>query len=1229
MLAGVAAASGGDPRLLYQQAEQADGRAAVSLWRSLLEQSPEALAPEITSEAIRLRLIEDLIKAAQETGENAYYAQAMGSIRELSSTRNKAWSHVLLLRSQLLNDRSGAATGTYAEAVALLPELTSTQEHDEIAGGLVQALLTVRNGAPVAGRTGLEKARMLARFISREPYRADVQRDLAIAELLLDGQEDVKNVLVTPGPAAQMAFLRDRADAALTNGNDAEALRFALALPFESGRERDGLLMNISDKAAKAGEYALALKAVSGVGKLAGQGKEVLALQAAMIAAGELVRAEQLASMLAVPADAAAAWTRLAEAYHGLGYDLRAGRASAEMTALIPTIEDTAKRTAASASAARYLAMSGREEDALSVADQAPNIPARGDAYAWLALHKADAGAPAEAMEYFEESSLADAALRSRAAARIALAFVERKDPEEAADFLSDQEGLPPAELREARAAILHAFLARSETAEAEEFADDLADPASAVEAKGLLATHLHLDGKAEEADRQFTQIAADAKAISDDAERSRAYLGLAGAYIEAGRFEQAAPLIKGMQPKERQEAVALLTEGMARRGYGEQAQNYALKLPAGDIRDAALASLARELGKQQALRPAVTAAKQITQTSLRVNVFRDVAETQARQTDFYGLLQPDGAAMPNMRAVQEKEDSSMTLPASFPTSQEDGTSLEAFEEKTIDLVRSRNDDLLMQDAPRTEIGRKIPPIHEKQRLSYDATHVRKLVPASSRFRAARAYYMNSPYNLKFHFAAGNADFVRRQGTVVPDTITIESGVVDLSALHDYLQELGYGEYLSRESGRTYLLRRPLVIGPGASLVISAADTDELRMSVESGGYIVNSGDFYAVDVKLTGWSEQKQAPALVDKEPHEFRPFYATWSRSRTFMANTEQTALGYTNSKSYGMTISSGPRQFEKVQSRDYHRPTGILVDNSFRNFLYGFYSYEADNVVLVGNEYVDNMVYAIDPHDRSRWLTIAYNTTYDTHKKHGIIISREVNFSTILGNVTFANDGSGLMVDRFSTGSLIYANSSFDNGGDGLTVFESSCKLIASNRLFENKRAGIRVRNSLDVGIFFNEIRENRQAAVHGYVLNLKNEPAHRNRDFELDPYTDVTALSMVGNWIERNGVGIMGTDLAALYLRSNRFQSQSPKLMRGTWEKSAPRIFSSSHIEGDGLFITRRCVNGNIAVRHHCDFREKGYFPGDGQNNLIERIDENYCAQPLAPAQSAATVTGGNG
>jgi poly(beta-D-mannuronate) C5 epimerase len=90
--------------------------------------------------------------------------------------------------------------------------------------------------------------------------------------------------------------------------------------------------------------------------------------------------------------------------------------------------------------------------------------------------------------------------------------------------------------------------------------------------------------------------------------------------------------------------------------------------------------------------------------------------------------------------------------------------------------------------------------------------------------------------------------------------------------------------------------------------------------------------------------------------------------------------------------LSYSSGPDLVADL--RDQAQPTGAVVDSVFRNFYFGFHAYEAQNIHVVGNEYRDSIVYAIDSHDRSKGLTVAYNTAYGTQLRHGITVSREVN-------------------------------------------------------------------------------------------------------------------------------------------------------------------------------------------------------------------------------------------
>src|SRR3546814_14918680 len=86
----------------------------------------------------------------------------------------------------------------------------------------------------------------------------------------------------------------------------------------------------------------------------------------------------------------------------------------------------------------------------------------------------------------------------------------------------------------------------------------------------------------------------------------------------------------------------------------------------------------------------------------------------------------------------------------------------------------------------------------------------------------------------------------------------------------------------------------------------------------------------------------------------------------------NSTVANLGYAASKSYGVSIS----QFSPALAPRMNRPnpTGWLIDSEFYDNWYGFYCYEAEDVVIRGNDYHDNIKYSIDQHDRLRRLIIA---------------------------------------------------------------------------------------------------------------------------------------------------------------------------------------------------------------------------------------------------------------
>ncbi|SDU83116.1 mannuronan 5-epimerase AlgG [Pseudomonas mucidolens] len=355
---------------------------------------------------------------------------------------------------------------------------------------------------------------------------------------------------------------------------------------------------------------------------------------------------------------------------------------------------------------------------------------------------------------------------------------------------------------------------------------------------------------------------------------------------------------------------------------------------------------------------------------------------------------------------------------------------------------------------------------------------------------------------------------VRQHG--IPQAIFIDDGYLNLKDLAKKVPK----QYLSETSPGVFLARLPIVVGEKGILEIDK-QTQELRLSQEAGSFLVNDGQLFVSDTKITGWREKSNGPATF-RSPKEFRPFLLAWGGTETYIVNSKMASFGYANSKSYGVSISQYTPNMAKVLKRA--EPTGWIIDSEFSDMWYGFYCYETEGFVIKGSTYKDNIVYGIDPHDRSHGLIIADNTVYGTKKKHGIIISREVNDSFIFNNRSYDNKLSGLVIDRNSVNNLIADNEIYRNHTDGITLYESGDNLLWGNKVISNRRHGIRVRNSVNIRLYENIAMSNGLTGVYGHIKDLTNT----DRDIALDPFDAQVSLIVVGGELAANGSGPLSID-----------------------------------------------------------------------------------------------------
>ena len=355
---------------------------------------------------------------------------------------------------------------------------------------------------------------------------------------------------------------------------------------------------------------------------------------------------------------------------------------------------------------------------------------------------------------------------------------------------------------------------------------------------------------------------------------------------------------------------------------------------------------------------------------------------------------------------------------------------------------------------------------------------------------------------------------VRQHG--IPQAIFIDDGYMNLK---DLLKKVPK-QYLSETSPGVFLARLPIVVGEKGILEIDG-QTQELRLSQEAGSFLVNDGQLFVRDTRITGWREKTNGPATF-RSPTEFRPFLLAWGGTQTYIVNSKMASFGYANSKSYGVSISQYTPNMAKVLKRP--EPTGWVVASEFSDMWYGFYCYETTGFVIKGSTYKDNIVYGIDPHDRSHGLIIADNTVYGTKKKHGIIISREVNDSFIFNNRSYDNKLSGLVIDRNSVNNLIADNEIYRNHTDGITLYESGDNLLWGNKVISNRRHGIRIRNSVNIRLYENLAMANGLTGVYGHIKDLTDT----DRDIALDPFDTKVSLIVVGGELAANGSGPLSID-----------------------------------------------------------------------------------------------------
>jgi mannuronan 5-epimerase len=278
----------------------------------------------------------------------------------------------------------------------------------------------------------------------------------------------------------------------------------------------------------------------------------------------------------------------------------------------------------------------------------------------------------------------------------------------------------------------------------------------------------------------------------------------------------------------------------------------------------------------------------------------------------------------------------------------------------------------------------------------------------------------------------------------------------------DILEELEVEEEQDEEleqeenGGHHYLLQASLRVADGVTFSMSSDDDLRYLKIVGDNGIIVH-GRIEISDIIITSWDTETDSPVPQTDTGSIPRAFINFRVSEGGFIDNSEIGFLGYVEPPRRGIDLG------ESIQgpSHDLSITNSKIHDNWM-----GFYSSGAYNILIDGNEFYNNIKYAIDPHTGTHNMTVSNNKIYD-NKGIAVICSLDCHDVVFEGNEVYNNTESGLMFSRATHDSIIRNNTIYNQYGSAypISISESQNNEIYDN-IITNSTFGISLHNPVEL-------------------------------------------------------------------------------------------------------------------------------------------------------------------
>jgi mannuronan 5-epimerase len=280
------------------------------------------------------------------------------------------------------------------------------------------------------------------------------------------------------------------------------------------------------------------------------------------------------------------------------------------------------------------------------------------------------------------------------------------------------------------------------------------------------------------------------------------------------------------------------------------------------------------------------------------------------------------------------------------------------------------------------------------------------------------------------------------------NTITINC---DASFL-DVVQTINDPEILEQEEdqeGGQYILNANLEVADDVTFAMNSNEDGGLQyLKITGANGIIVHGRIEISGIIITSWDTETDSPVSQTETGSVPRAFINLRGSEGGFVHGSEIAYLGYQEFGRRGFDLfGDGPSHDLEIR------------DSKFHNMWFAFYSRGAYNIVVDGNEYYNNIKYALDPHSGTHDMSITNN--YLHHNPIGAICSDRCYNILIEGNLVEHNTDHGIFFSRNMYDSIARSNRVY-NTTSGITISESPNNRIYNNTIEGATSHGIRLFN-----------------------------------------------------------------------------------------------------------------------------------------------------------------------